>query len=350
MARRITYAKAIREALEQGMERDSSVFVIGEGVPDPKGAFGTTKSLIEKFGKKRVMEMPVSENAMTGVCIGAALSGLRPVMVHLRVDFTLLALDQIINNAAKWSYMFGGQSKVPLVIRMMIGRGWGQGPQHSQSLQALYAHIPGLKVVMPTSAYDAKGMLMAAMKENNPVIFIEHRWLYDIEGEVPEKPYEVPIGKGRKIREGKDITIAATSYMNVEALKAAECMEKEGISAEIIDIRCLKPFDEDIIIDSVKKTGRLLVLDTGHYTAGFSAEVVSRVSEKAFSSLKAAPRRIAMPDIPCPTTRGLTRYYYPLHSDVVRKVYEMLGRKEIPKFKEETVPLDLPDKSFRGPF
>ena len=197
--REIKYFGAIREALDQSMQEDANIFIIGEGVPDPKGIFGTTSGLREKYGEKRVLDMPVSENALTGVCIGAALTGLRPVLMHQRVDFSLLSMDQIINNAAKWHYMFGGQLKVPLVIRMIIGRGWGQGAQHSQNLQALFSHIPGLKVVMPSTAYDAKGLLISSIKDNNPVIFLEHRWLHNISGFVPEESYTIPIGKGKII-------------------------------------------------------------------------------------------------------------------------------------------------------
>jgi len=197
--REIKYFGAIREALDQSMQEDANIFIIGEGVPDPKGIFGTTSGLREKYGEKRVLDMPVSENALTGVCIGAALTGLRPVLMHQRVDFSLLSMDQIINNAAKWHYMFGGQLKVPLVIRMIIGRGWGQGAQHSQNLQALFSHIPGLKVVMPSTAYDAKGLLISSIKDNNPVIFLEHRWLHNISGFVPEESYTIQKGKGKII-------------------------------------------------------------------------------------------------------------------------------------------------------
>ncbi|HEY9765762.1 MAG TPA: alpha-ketoacid dehydrogenase subunit beta, partial [Chroococcales cyanobacterium] len=218
--RELTYSQAINEALDQALERDPSVYLIGEGVPDPKGIFGTTLGLQEKFGSARVMDMPLSENGMTGVAVGSALMGLRPVMVHQRLDFALLALDQIVNHAAKWHYMFAGQQSVPLVIRLILGRGWGQGPQHSQSLHSWFAHIPGLKVVMPTTPHDAKGLLMKSIEDDNPVIFIEHRWLHDIKGEVPTEPYGVALGSCRVAREGKDLTIVSASYMTLEALKA----------------------------------------------------------------------------------------------------------------------------------
>jgi len=349
--RTLTYAQAICEATEQAMLEDSSVFIIGEGVPDPKGIFGTTNGLLEIFGPKRVLDMPVSENGLTGMCIGAALTGLRPILTHQRIDFSLLSLDQIINNAAKWYYMFGGQLSVPLVIRMVIGRGWGQGAQHSQNLQALFAHIPGLKVVMPSNAYDAKGMLIAAIKDNNPVIYIEHRWLHNTIDYVPKEIYEVPIGKSKVICEGKDITIASTSFMTLEAIKVAKYLEQEGVSVEIVDIRTLRPLDDESIINSVKKTKRLLVLDSGYYTGGFAGEIISRVTEKAFSFMDVAPQRITLPDIPTPSSPGLTKYYYPHYTEMIKTVLRMVEREDIkiPSI-DEAVPLDVPDKSFTGPF
>jgi len=220
--RPLSYAQAIREGLDQAMEKDARVIVIGEGVPDPKAIFDTTAGLRDKYGDRRVFDMPLAENGMTGICIGAALSGLRPVMVHQRVDFALLAMDQLINNAAKWHYMFDGKASVPLVVRMIVGRGWGQGPQHSQSLQAMFAQAPGIRVIMPTTAYDAKGMLISAIEDNNPVLFIEHRWLHNIEGDVPDGDVRVPIGKAQKMKMGTDVTIISMSYMTIEALHAIE--------------------------------------------------------------------------------------------------------------------------------
>src|SRR4030042_4368225 len=221
MPREVSSAQAILEATDQCMAEDSSVYIMGLGVTDPKGVFGTTLGLEAKYGK-RVLDMPVAENGMTGVAIGSALIGMRPIMTHQRIDFMLLSFDQIINNAAKWHYMFGGKMKVPLTIRLLIGRGWGQGPQHSQSLHALFTHIPGLKVVMPFTPYDAKGLLVSAVRDDNPVMYIEHRWLHNITGEVHAENYTVPLGKARIVKEGSDITIAASSYMVLEAMKAAD--------------------------------------------------------------------------------------------------------------------------------
>ena len=261
MDREIKFDQAINEAIDQCMAEDPAVYIMGLGVPDPKGIFGSTLGLQQKYGSARVMDMPTSENGMTGVAIGSALVGMRPIMAHQRIDFALLAVEQIVNQAAKWHYMFGGQMNVPLVIRMIIGRGWGQGPQHSQSLHAWFAHVPGLKVVMPTTPYDAKGLLIASVEDNNPVIFIEHRWLYNIVGHVPEEVYRVPLGRARVARQGKDLTIAAISYMVLEALRAADMLAADGIHAEVIDIRSLKPLDDELILKSVRKTGHLIVVE-----------------------------------------------------------------------------------------
>jgi len=246
--------------------------------------------------------------------------------------------------------MFGGQLKVPLVIRMVIGRGWGQGAQHSQNLQALFNHIPGLKVVMPTTAYDAKGMLISSIRDNNPVMFIEHRWLHNLVDYVPIEQYVVPIGKAKVLREGKDITIVAASYMNIEALKVADKLMEKEIFVEIIDVRTLKPLDDELIINSVKKTGNLLVLDTGYYSGGFAGEVISRVMEKVFSHIKSPPQRITLPDIPTPSSPGLTKYYYPETKAIIDKVLKMLNKKEEIIYNHKTIPLDVPDQYFTGPF
>lgn len=353
MTRELKFFQALNEAVDLCMAKDPTVYIIGLGVPDPKGIFGSTLGLQEKYGSARVLDMPTSENGMTGVAIGSALVGMRPILTHQRIDFALLSIEQIVDQAAKWHYMFGGKMKVPLVIRMIIGRGWGQGPQHSQSLQAWFAHIPGLKVVMPTTPYDAKGLLIAAIEDDNPVIFLEHRWLYNITGPVPEGIYRVPLGQAKVVREGDDLTIAATSYMTLEALRAAETLSKEGIRAEIIDIRSLRPWDGRLVLDSVRKTGRLLVADTGWTTCGFSAEVVARVTEEAFNELKSPPVRIGLPDCPTPTTPELAKHYYPRFHDIVRaarKMFGLDGRKERLSELMSSLPLDIPDVSFTGPF
>lgn len=354
--RELTYAAAIREALDQCLEHDPNVFVIGEGVPDPKGIFGTTLGLQKKYGDSRVMDMPVSENALTGVCIGAALRGMRPVMTHQRVDFSLYALDQIINNAAKWHFMFGGQSSVPLVVRMIIGRGWGQGAQHSQSLQAIFSHIPGLKVIMPAFADDMKGMLIAAIEDNDPVICLEHRWLYHLRASVPAGMYRVPLGQARRVCEGNDLTIVASSYMVIEALKAAKVLNAHQVSFDLIDLRTIRPLDYAMISASVQKTGRLLVLDTGWPFAGVAAEIMARAAQENFSDLKAAVRRITLPDLPTPSAASLTRDFYPGHREIIKEVLNMLGQSRalteqvLAAVPQETVPHDVPDPAFTGPF
>lgn len=349
--REITFARALNEAIDLCLENDPSVYLMGLGVPDPKGVFGSTLGLAGKYGPERVMDMPVSENTMTGVAIGTALTGMRPVMTHQRMDFALLATDQIINNAAKWHYMFGGKASVPLTIRMVIGQGWGQGAQHSQNLQALYMHIPGLKVVMPTTPHDAKGLLISSIEDNNPVIFIEHRWLYNIVGCVPEGLYRVPLGKAATVREGDDITIAATSHMTLESIRAADALAKDGVHAEVVDIRTLKPLDEESILNSVKKTGRLITVDSGYMTGGAGAEIAARVAEKAFGDLKCPVRRISLPDSPTPTSWGLTRYYYPRASEIVKAIRKMLGMApKDDQLDDDSVPHDVPDKYFTGPF
>jgi len=325
---------------------------MGLGVPDPKGVFGTTLGLEQKYGAERIFDMPTSENGMTGVAIGSALVGLRPIMIHHRVDFTLLAMEQIVNQAAKWHYVFGGHG-VPLVIRMIIGRGWGQGPQHSQSLQAFFAHVPGLKVVMPALPYDAKGLLIASIEDNNPVLFIEHRWLHNKFGNVPEEHYSVPLGEAKVVREGKDISIIAISHMVLEAIRAADALADLGVDAEIIDVRTLRPLDTETILYSARKTGHVIIADVGWKTGGFSSEIVAVISEQAFSSLKSAPRRVALLDIPTPASPSLSKHYYPRAADMVIEASQMLDfeldEAKLPK-PDPSVPLDIPDNSFTGPF
>ena len=301
----LTYSEAIRDAIDYCMSEDDRVFAIGEGVPDPKAIFGTTLGLREKYGPERVMDMPLSENAMTGVCLGSALSGMRPILMHQRADFAFLSMDQIINNASKWHYMFNGQANTPIVIRMMVGRGWGQGPQHSNSPQAFFAHIPGLKVIMPTNPQDAKGMLISAIEDDGPVICIEHRWTHHLKANVPKGPFREPLGKARIIRKGKDLTMAAFSYMTVEAISLADSFRKQGIDIEVIDMRSASPLDHETVLQSAQKTGHLVILDTGWMTCGISAELSARVTENGFKYLKKPPLRIALPDIHLPTSPSL---------------------------------------------
>ncbi len=340
----LTYGQAIQNALAIAMEKDPSVFVMGIGVDDHKAVFGSTKDLVNRFGKERVFDTPISEAGMTGIAIGAALAGMKPVHVHIRVDFLYLAMDQIFNMAAKWHAMFGGKMNVPIVIRAVIGRSWGQGAQHSQNLASFFMHVPGLKVIMPTTAYEAKGMLLSAIFDPNPVIMIEHRLLYDIRDEVPESYYEMPLGQARIRREGKDISIVANSYMAVECLKAAECLSSYGIEAEIIDPVSLVPLDEETILNSVCKTSRLLVVDTSWVTCGVSAEIAALAAEKAFESLVAPVQRLGNAPAACPVSKPLEDEFYPNAKKIAAKVFQMLN---CPVPEEE---ISVLTNQFKGPF
>jgi pyruvate/2-oxoglutarate/acetoin dehydrogenase E1 component len=322
--RELSYRDALREAQDQALERDPRVFLIGEGIDDPGGVFGSTAGLADKYGRQRVMDMPLAENGLTGIAAGAAMTGMRPVMIHMRVDFLPMAMDQIINHVAKWSYMTGGAVKVPLTIRAIIGRGWGSAAQHSQSLQALFAHIPGLQVLMPASPYDAKGMLLGCIAEGVPSLMIEHRWLYDRKENVPEAPYLIPAGCGVVRRTGSDISLIGVSHMVYELLIAAEELAKNGISAEVIDLRSVRPIDEQLIVSSVRKTGRLLVADTGWKRCGISAEVAAIVAEQAYDALRAPVRRITLADAPTPASPVLESAYYPTQATILAAVKEML--------------------------
>ncbi len=321
--RRLSFGEALREALAQALERDPRVYVMGQGVDDPGGMFGSTKDL-HKIHPGRVFDTPLSENGTLGMAIGSAMAGLRPVSVHNRPDFLLLALDQIANHAAKWSYMFAGQVPVPLVVRACIGRGWGSAAQHSQALQAIFIHFPGLKVVMPSTAYDAKGLLIAAIADENPVIFLEHRWLYKHTSHVPEHLYAVPIGSGTIRRRGRDATLVAVSHMVIEALRAADRLAAEGIEVEVLDPRSLKPLDEALILESLARTGRLLVVDPDWPTAGFSAEVLAVAAEKGWDRLRRPPRRLTFPDLPVPAGHVLEEAFYPGVEEIVEAVRELV--------------------------
>ncbi len=322
--RQISYVQALNETLHQVLEKDSRAFLIGQGVTSPWYVGATTVGLIQRFGPQRVIDTPVSENGTTGVAIGAALGGMHPILMHSRMDFMYYAMDQIANHAANWHYMFGGQLSVPLTIWGIINRGGEQAAQHSQALQAIFAHLPGLKVVMPGTPYDAKGLLVASVEDNNPVVYIDDRWLYDYVGEVPEELYSVPIGKGIVRKEGQDVTVVATSYLVWEAMKAMEILEKDDINAEVIDLRSLKPLDEDLLLKSVKKTGRLVIADSGWKTCGVGAEISALVAEKAFEYLKAPVERVSLPDTPAPASSALEKTYYRKAEDIASAVKKIL--------------------------
>lgn len=349
---KLTYSGAINEAVHEAMSIDSSVICYGLGITDPKAVFGTAEGLEARFGSERVFDMPTSENAMTGVAIGAALDGVKVVMTHQRLDFFLLAMDQLVNGAAKWHYMFGGQSSVPITIRLIIGRGWGQGPTHSQNLQAWFAHIPGLKVVMPATPSDAKGLLLESIFDPNPVVFLEHRWLHSAVCEVPKGDYRVPLGTARIVKAGQDITLVAMSYMVVEAMHAANYLEEVGVSCEVIDLRTIDPLDWRTVMISVGKTGRILALDSGATTGSVAGEVVARVAMELFDQLKGAPSRLAMPDVPEPTSSALTKGFYVRAADIAERVMTMFGRDANQARLELAEPPrhDIPGDWFRGPF
>ncbi|MEW6606954.1 MAG: pyruvate dehydrogenase complex E1 component subunit beta [bacterium] len=322
--RKLQYSLAINEALHQMMEIDESVFLIGQGVKSPWYVGNTARGLLERFGDERVIDTPVSENAITGAAVGAAIAGMRPIVVHPRMDFMMYAMDPIINESANWHYMFGGNSTVPVVIWSIINRGGEQAAQHSQALHTLCAHIPGLKVVMPATPYDVKGLMIAAIKDDNPVIYIDDRWLYNLEGDVPEEIYSVPIGKGIICKKGKDITLVSVSYMAIEAIKAAEYLKKEGIDVEVIDLRSVKPIDKELLFESVKKTGRLIIADCGWKTCGFAAEISAMVCENIFEYLKSPIARITLPDTPAPASFALEKVYYPKSNNIIAKIQEVL--------------------------
>lgn len=323
--RALTYAQAIREAHAQLLERDPRVFLFGQGLWSPWYAGASLKDIDKEFGRDRVLDSPVSENATTGAAVGAAIAGMRPIVFHPRMDFMLLAVDPIVNQAANWAYLFGGQVSVPIVIRSVVNRGGEQGAQHSQALQAMFMHVPGLKVVMPSTAYDAKGLLISAVYDGNPVLYIDDRWLYEEVGDVPEDSYRVPVGQAAIRRQGRHATIVATSYMAVQAQKAVGMLENRGIDAELIDLRSIKPWDRETVLTSVSKTGRLVVADAAWMTGGVAAEIAATVAGEGFHALKAPIRRVCLPDVPAPTSRALEKSYYPDADDIVTAVEKVLG-------------------------
>ncbi|HEY44601.1 MAG TPA: alpha-ketoacid dehydrogenase subunit beta [Anaerolineae bacterium] len=348
MERILTYAEAIREATEQEMARDPTVILLGIGVDDFKAIYGTTKGLIEKFGPERVFDTPLSEDAMTGVAIGAALAGLRPIHVHIRMDFVLLAMNQLVNIAAKGRYMYGGAVSVPIVVRAIIGRSWGQGAQHSQSLHSYFIHVPGLKVVAPSTPYDAKGCLIKSIRDDNPVMFIEHRMIHYQKGHVPESTYTIPFGKARVLAKGDDITLVGISYMAVECLRAQKLLTEVGISAEVIDPVSLNPFDLDAIAGSVRKTGRLLVVDTAWVTCGVSAEVVAQLTERFQDSQQIRVQRMGFKPVTCPTTKNLEDLFYPNSQKIASAAYTLVHNNR--KFWTPTHVEPPEIMEFRGPF
>jgi pyruvate/2-oxoglutarate/acetoin dehydrogenase E1 component len=323
--RKITYRDALREALGEEMKRDPLVFLLGEDIGRYwGGAFKVTDGLAQEFGDERVRDTPISESAIVGTAVGAAITGLRPVAEIMFGDLTALAMDQIANQAAKIRYMFGGQATCPLVVRTPFGAGVNIASHHSQSLEAWYMHVPGLNVAVPSSPYEAKGLLKTAIRGENPVFFCEHKLLYPIEGEVPEEEYLVPFGAAAVKKEGSDVTVVATLYMVHKALDAAQILEKDGISVEVIDPRTLTPLDTETIIKSVKKTGRIVVVSEDCKTAGVSAEIAARVAEEALDYLDAPIKRVTAFDTPIPFSPPLEQFIIPNEHSIIRAIKEIL--------------------------
>jgi pyruvate/2-oxoglutarate/acetoin dehydrogenase E1 component len=322
--RELSYAEAIREALRQEMQRDERVFIIGEDVGVYGGAFGVTLGLVEEFGAERVIDTPISELGIAGAITGAALTGMRPVGEIMFMDFTTLAAEQLVNQAAKIRFMFGGKATVPFVLRTPAGSGTGAAAQHSQSLENWFVHVPGLKVVMPGTPYDAKGLLIASIRDDNPVIFIEHKLLYKTKGPVPEEPYTIPLGAAEVKREGRDLTIVATSVMVRRSLEAAEQLAQEGVEAEVVDPRTLKPLDEETIIRSVMKTGRVLIVHEACKTGGYGGELAAVIAgSAAFDYLDAPIVRLAGRDTPIPYNRTLEYHTVPQVENVVEAARQL---------------------------
>ncbi|AFM21876.1 pyruvate/2-oxoglutarate dehydrogenase complex, dehydrogenase component beta subunit [Acetomicrobium mobile DSM 13181] len=323
--RKLTMRAAINEALRQEMRRDPNVYVIGEDVGVFGGCFGVTAGLIDEFGPKRVIDTPITESAIIGNALGAAATGLRPVAEIMFMDFVGVTMDQIYNQAAKMRYMFGGKAKIPMVIRTACGAGGSAAAQHSQSLEAWFMHVPGLKVVAPSTAYDAKGLLVSSIRDDNPVIFVEHKFIYDLEGEVPEDIYTIPLGKADVKRQGSDVTVIATMAMVHKALEAAEELSKEGISVEVIDPRTLQPLDGETIIESVKKTHKVVIVHEAVKFAGPGAEIAAMIAEEAFDYLDAPIKRVAAPFTPVPFSPVLEQEYIPSKEKIIAAVKEAIA-------------------------
>ncbi len=322
--REITYLEAIREAMTQEMERDSRVFLIGEDIGEYGGAFQVTYGMLEQFGPERILDTPITELALTGAATGAALIGMRPIAEIMFMDFTTLASEQLVNQAAKLRFMFGGQSTVPMVLRTPAGSGTGAAEHHSQSFENWFVHVPGLKVVMPTTPYDVKGLLISSIRDNNPVVFIEHKLLYKTKGDVPEELYEIPLGKADIKRSGKDLTIVATSIMVQRSLEAAEVLAQEGIDIEVVDPRTLRPLDTETIINSVKKTGKVLIVHEAVKTGGFGGELAGVIAEsEAFGYLEAPIIRLGGREVPIPYNRGLEQISVPQVENIIEKAREL---------------------------
>ena len=323
--RTITYREAVREAIREEMNRDPNVYMMGEDIGIYGGAFGVSRGLLEEFGPERIRDTPISEAAIMGAAAGSAVTGMRPIAELQFSDFITIGMDQLVNQAAKMRYMFGGKAKVPMVVRTPSGGGTGAAAQHSQSLEAWVAHVPGLKVVQPSTAYDVKGLLKAAVRDDNPVVFYEHKLLYNTKGRVPEEDYVIPLGKADVKREGRDVTVVATAMMVHKALNAAETLEKEGISVEVVDPRTLVPLDKETIVQSVIKTGRCVVVHEAVKRGGYGGEIVSTIVEsEAFDYLDAPIQRVAGREVPMPFSTHLEQYVIPSEENIVAAIRDVM--------------------------
>ena len=347
------YAEQIRIGLDEALEHDPKLILMGLGVTDPKGVFGTTLGLAQKYGTERVLETPTSENAVTGIGVGLAITGHKTVMIHQRLDFFLLAMDQLVNSAAKWHYMYGGQQSVPITIRLITGRGWGQGPTHSQNLHSWFTHIPGLKVVMPAFANEARELLRLSIADPNPVIFLEDRWCHVQKASFSEviPRGSIQLGQAEILVSGDSLTVVSAGFAAVESLRAVTFLKKHGINVELINLRTLKPLDSATIFSSIKKTGKVLVVDSGAEIGSFGSEVISQVSRYCFGALRSAPQMIAAPDVPEPTSHGVTEEFKFGAKDIAEKILEMTERNlDADLTYLKNAPHDAPNSTYMGPF
>lgn len=346
MKKQLTFPEAINLAMTREMEADPAVFAFGVDIQDHKRTFGSGRDMVERFGVERYFGSPLSEAAATGMAIGAAGCGLRPIHIHARADFSLLAMNQLVNMASNKSYVSNGEFKVPLTVRALIGRSWGQGAQHSKSMHSVLSHFPGLKVSLPSNPQDGYSLLRSAIRDDNPVIFLEHRWLYDVSGEVDDETI-VPLGQCNVVRPGNDITIVACSWMTVESTQAARILGENGVNAEVIDLRTVTPLDIETIIHSVNKTGHVIIVDNDWTFCGISAEISAQITEACFGNLKKPPQRIGFAPVPCPTTRPLENLFYPSAREIVRAVERILDLSEINLSGEV---FNEYEQRFKGPF
>lgn len=349
MKKKYIFSEVVNLTLKEIMRSNNKTVLFGLGVDDPKGIFGTTKNLKEIFGNERVFDMPASENAMTGVAIGMSLNKMIPIMNHQRMDFFLLAMDQLVNNAAKWKYMFGGQQKTPIIIRLIVGRGWGQGPTHSQNFQNMFASVPGLKIYIPSFPSTVRNILHDAIKSSDPVLIIEHRWLHYMSEKIDFNIKPKKIAFVKKIKSGKDLTIVSSSYSTFEILKLYDVLKKNKISIDHLDINLLKPFNLDLVYNSVKKTGKLLILDNSvHKYCSFGGHLISELVSRKKNIFKKEPINLNLPDIPSPTSHHLSKYFYNNLEDICKKIGNLFNKKI--KLPKNTHKHDIPDPDFRGPF